>query len=104
MQWWTLTQLKSRKASTRAAAAGKLGRTGGGSTALERLSEASGDTEALVRKSAAEALGKLGSEEALPILRTRIHDPEPEVRLAVVKSLQELRSPNGIALLVFALG
>jgi len=103
MQWWTLTQLKSSRPGTRAAAVAKLARQGG-AAAIHHLVDASNDSEIEVRKSAAEALGEIGTEEALPVLRTRIYDPEPQVRLAIVKALQKLAGPEGLSLLVFALG
>lgn len=48
------------------------------------------DPEALVRRRSAEALGRIGSEQALEGLRVALSDPNREVRLAVVKAIGKI--------------
>lgn len=45
------------------------------------------DRDALVRRNAAEALGKIGDLKSKPLLLGKLEDPEPSVREAAARSL-----------------
>ena len=57
----------------------------------DALREGMTDESALVRMTAAEALGIVGAVDAIPLLRVALDsDPDPEVRLCAVESLMLL--------------
>lgn len=60
------------------------------SAVLPVLAELINDPDPLVRRTAAEALGKIGDGSAEPDLRRALHDGEPEVREAAVLALARL--------------
>jgi HEAT repeat protein len=104
MQWWMLMQLKVRNPRARLSALQKLGHEGA-LEVIEPVAERLSDDDASVRIAAAEALGRIKREEACGSLNNRFaREPEPDVRRAIVKSLQEIGSASGVSTLVAALG
>ncbi|ALA56630.1 HEAT repeat domain-containing protein [Nitrospira moscoviensis] len=61
-------------------------------TAVQVLMELIRDRDASVRRTAAEALGKIGDPAAEPALVQALHDPEPAVREAAARSVARLPS------------
>ena len=62
-----------------------------------------GDLSAIVRQTAVESLGALGSHDAtLPVARL-LDDAEPMVRLAAARALGQLGDPRGVAALIRSL-
>ena len=53
-----------------------------------------------MRQSAAEALGEIGSAEALPQLIPLLKDPDPAVRRSAVRALREISRKEGIRILL----
>lgn len=99
-----LGALRDEGESMRAQAAAVLGSAAlhgsGRSRATAALLAKLGDLSAVVRQSAVEALGTIGSSDAtLPIARL-LEDAEPAVRLAAARSLGQIGDPRGVAALV----
>ncbi|MBL8947693.1 MAG: HEAT repeat domain-containing protein [Myxococcales bacterium] len=102
-----LGALRDEGESMRAQAAAVLGSAAlhgsGRSRATAALLAKLGDLSAVVRQSAVEALGTIGSTDAtLPIARL-LEDAEPAVRLAAARSLGQIGDPRGVAALVRSL-
>ncbi len=57
-------------------------------------------TDADVRSSVAQALGQLGSEEALPALVAQLKDDDSDVRSSVAQALGQLGSEEALPALV----
>jgi HEAT repeat protein len=75
------------------------------SLALQVLEELIKDPDPLVRRTAAESLGKIGEGSAEPALQRALNDPEPDVRAAAALALARLPafgdgSARGIASLL----
>lgn len=99
-----LGALRDEGESMRAQAAAVLGSAALHGSARGRATAALlaklGDLSAVVRQSAVEALGTIGSTDAtLPIARL-LDDAEPAVRLAAARSLGQLGDPRAVAALV----
>jgi hypothetical protein len=62
--------------------------------AIAALCHALKDPDSSVRSSAAESLGKIGSEEAIPTLSETLNDESTEVRQKVVEALGKIGDRN----------
>jgi len=71
-------------------AALSLGRVGIKKRAVEALVEVLNDPKELVRSGAAEALGELDDEEAIPHLEELLSDEDPKVVAAAEDALMKL--------------
>lgn len=104
MQWWTLKQLKSKSARARLSGLEKLGQEGDAGL-VGSVIPLLGDPESFVRVAAADALGRIRSEEAISALAANLpKDPEPEPRRAMAKAMQSIGSKKAVPALVEALG
>jgi HEAT repeat protein len=102
MLWWTVTHLKSVSANVRLGAVTKIADSDESSLA-PNLIPLLGDKDQRVRIAAAEGLGRLRCEAAVPALEKCLKDPAVDVRMAAVKGLKLLRSPKAAPALVEAL-
>lgn len=100
--WLTVSHLKSLSASVRLGAVQKIAATDDSSLG-DSLTPLLGDKEKKVRIAAAEAVGRLRCEAAIPALQKCISDPDTEIRMAAVKGLKMIRSPQAAPALVSAL-
>ncbi|MGM0576251.1 MAG: HEAT repeat domain-containing protein [Myxococcota bacterium] len=71
-----------------------------GRDGLERLHRLLGDGSRLVRKQAALAVGDLASPQSIGPLRRRLaNETDPEVKLALIESLERIRTPEIVPVL-----
>src|SRR3989442_1295148 len=95
LKWWTIQQLKSRRASTRKEAVERLG-PDDGALVVKNLLALTMDPDPQVRKAVMQALGRVKGEQVLPPLMSALHDPDGEVREAAVVSLTQIGDPRAI--------
>src|SRR5437879_13341994 len=88
LKWWTIQQLKSRRATTRKEAVERLG-PDDGALVVKNLLALTMDPDPQVRKAVRQALGRVKGEEVLPPLMGALHDPDGEVREAAVMALTQ---------------
>lgn len=68
----------------------------GGTSVVTSLIELLGDPKPYVRTAAAEALGEMRSERAVPRLAAALDDPSPEVRREAAGALGEIEDPSAV--------
>jgi len=72
--------------------------------AVPTLIQALADSDADIRRMAAEALGKLGDPQAIPALAQTLRDSEWDVRCAAAEALGKFNDPQAVPALIEALG
>jgi HEAT repeat protein len=103
MHWWTVQQLRSKRALTRLQAVAKLADEGT-PRALEGLeSVINEDEDANVRKGALQAAARIKDERTLSVVTNGLRDSNHEVRETAVRTLQRLGDAQAISALVTAL-
>ena len=100
--WLTVSHLKSLSASVRLGAVMKIAQSDDSSLG-ESLAPLLADKDKKVRIAAAEGVGRLRCEAAIPGLEKCIKDPDPELRVAAIKALKAIKSPKSAPGLVEAL-
>src|SRR5215813_9258669 len=95
IKWWTIQQLKSRRASVRKEAAERIGPEDG-QQIVKNLLALTMDPDPQVRKAVMQALGRVKGEDVLPPLMSALHDPDGEVREAAVVSLTQIGDKRAI--------
>ena len=90
--WLTVSHLKSLSASVRLGAVMKIAQSDDSSLG-ESLAPLLADKDKKVRIAAAEGVGRLRCEAAIPGLEKCIKDPDPELRVAAIKALKAIKSP-----------
>jgi len=75
-----------------------------GAPAVPPLIQALGDSDWVVRRAAAEALGKLGDPQAVPALIQALGDSDSDVRAVAAEALGAIGDPQAVPALIQALG
>ena len=63
-------------------------------TEIQKLIALLNDSSCIARRSAVQALGKLGAKEAIPYLIDLLKDPDEDVRYATIVALGKLGEEN----------
>ena len=67
--------------------------------AIALVEQALKDADPLVRQTAAAELGQMKSKQSIPILKTELEDPSPEVAFAAAKALWDIGDKSGRTLI-----
>src|ERR1043165_2623285 len=102
MMWLTVSHLKSLSATVRLGAVQKIAASDDSSLG-DSLVPLLSDKDKKVRIAAAEAVGRLRCEAAIPGLQQAVKDADVEVRVSAVRGLKAIRTPQSAPGLVQAL-